>query len=79
MADRIHTQRDLQRYVSDVSVGIQADYYDLDFDDLINAVANDILDTLCEDYNFFWGDEFPSSMSDEQFWDFFKPYEKNNE
>lgn len=62
---------DLNRYVNECAVDLQNSEYD---ENVIENVTNDFRDLIMEKYNFKYGDEIPV-VSDEEFWDLFKPYE----
>ena len=65
---------DIYRYISEQAVNVDLSCYTYVYDDLVDCVAGDYLDLLRDKYNWFYGQELPE-ISEEEFWDLFKPYE----
>jgi len=72
---RINSLNDLRQYVSSMSEGLDAKQYMYDYDDLVEAVTIG-LNAILAGRNFKWGNELPE-ISDNEFWDLFKKYEKS--
>ena len=70
---RINSFQDLKRYISDQPL-CDLELY-IDYDKLVENVAEDLEHLLKTKHNFEYGQECPE-ISDDEFWDLFKPYEK---
>jgi len=66
---------DLEATVKEWSGSIDMSCYELEYDELYEAVTQDILTYLRENFNFEWGKPIPN-IPEEKFWEFFKPYDK---
>lgn len=71
----LHSFTDLRRTVARWSEDIFVECYNLPYDELIEAVSDDFLTYLRDEHEFKWGDDLPY-ISGEQFWDFFRPYDR---
>ena len=70
----INTMQDIERIISDQPWDRNLYIFE---QDLIEKVSDDLLELFVNKYNFEWGDEEPK-INDNEFWNLFIPYEKND-
>jgi hypothetical protein len=70
---KIDTFRDLVTYVSECNPDTVIENYDLDREELDEAIAKNLLDMFVQEFEFQWGDELPS-IDEERFNDLLEKY-----
>lgn len=74
----IADKKELRRFVADWAQSIDINQYRVSFEDLCEEVSYSLLDFIKEEHDFKFGDDMPY-ISEDQFWEFFKEWEKFEE